>query len=96
MKHISFTYWIDGEYYVGYLNDFPDNWTQGTSLEDLTENLKSLFEDIETEEIPYIRHISEIERKLTKKAFVGVLEESSHGDHKGIGATEYCLAKERD
>jgi predicted RNase H-like HicB family nuclease len=60
MKHISFTYWVDGDYYIGYLNDFPDYWTQGTSLEDLTESLKALFEDVETEGIPYIRHVSEL------------------------------------
>jgi predicted RNase H-like HicB family nuclease len=60
MKHISFTYWVDGDYFLGYLNDFPDYQTQGISLDDLTENLKSLFEDIETAGIPYIRHISEL------------------------------------
>ena len=32
MKHVSFTYWVDGDYYIGYLNDFPDYWTQGISL----------------------------------------------------------------
>lgn len=60
MKHVSFTYWVDGDYYIGYLNDFPDYWTQGISLEELTNNLKALFEDVETEGIPYIRHVSEL------------------------------------
>ena len=60
MKHLSYTYWQDGEYYLGYLNDFPDYHTQGQSLEELKENLKSLYKDLQEEGIPYIRHTSEL------------------------------------
>jgi predicted RNase H-like HicB family nuclease len=40
---ISYTYWreADGMFW-GYLNEFPDHWTQGTDLEDLIENLADL------------------------------------------------------
>ena len=33
---IKFTHWLepDGKH-LGYLNDFPEHWTQGESLEDL-------------------------------------------------------------
>ena len=33
---VRFTYWqeADGTYF-GYLNEFPDQWTQGKTLEDL-------------------------------------------------------------
>lgn len=61
MISIQFTYWKDGEFYVGHLNEFPDYDTQGLSIEELKENLKSLYEDIKTEKIPFIRHVAELE-----------------------------------
>lgn len=60
MKHLSFTYWQDENEYIGFLNDFPDYETQGGSLEELINNLKSLYTDIESKEIPFIRHVSEL------------------------------------
>jgi predicted RNase H-like HicB family nuclease len=38
------TYWqeADGKY-LGYLNDYPDHWTQGGDLNDLRENLRDLY-----------------------------------------------------
>jgi hypothetical protein len=39
-----FTYWTEsGGRYLGYLNDYPDHWTQGESLDDLQAHLKDLF-----------------------------------------------------
>ncbi|MEK7251317.1 MAG: hypothetical protein AAB209_12945 [Bacteroidota bacterium] len=35
MKTIKFTYWQDGEYFIGYLNDYPDYRTEGFSKEEL-------------------------------------------------------------
>jgi predicted RNase H-like HicB family nuclease len=35
MTSKDFTYWHDGDHWVGYLDEFPDYWTQGESLEDL-------------------------------------------------------------
>lgn len=52
---IDFTFWKAGDFFIGYLNEFPDYETQGYSLDELKTNLKSLFEDIKSEEIPYIR-----------------------------------------
>lgn len=39
-----FTYWqeADGRF-LGYLNDYPEHWTQGEDLEDLKEQLRDLF-----------------------------------------------------
>ncbi|MEO0017286.1 MAG: hypothetical protein RLZZ522_569 [Verrucomicrobiota bacterium] len=38
-----FTYWKeeDGRY-LGYLNDYPEHWTQGEDLDDLKEHLRDL------------------------------------------------------
>jgi hypothetical protein len=37
----KFTYWreSDGKY-LGYLNDYPDHWTQGDDLDDLKKHLR--------------------------------------------------------
>ncbi|MDQ3131719.1 MAG: type II toxin-antitoxin system HicB family antitoxin [Acidobacteriota bacterium] len=60
MKTVKYTYWQDGEFFIGFLNDFPDYETQGFSKEELLENLKSLLEDIETKGIPFIRKVEEL------------------------------------
>lgn len=60
MQTIKYTFWKDGEFFIGFLNDYPDYQTQGYSKEELLENLKSLFADIETEEIPLIRKVEEL------------------------------------
>jgi len=59
MKTIKYTFWQDGEFFIGLLNDYPDYETQGYSKEELLENLKSLLEDIESDEIPFIRKVEE-------------------------------------
>jgi predicted RNase H-like HicB family nuclease len=56
------TYWkeTDGKY-LGYLNDYPDHWTQGEDLEDLKTHLRDLFETFSVEEIPGIKKEVELE-----------------------------------
>ena len=56
------TYWkeADGKY-LGYLNDFPDHWTQGEDLEDLQAHLRDLFATFTSEEIPGIKREVELE-----------------------------------
>jgi len=58
----QFTFWKerDGRY-LGYLNAYPDHWTQGESLEDLKEQLKDLYHTFSSEEIPGIRRVEELE-----------------------------------
>ncbi|HLE63625.1 MAG TPA: hypothetical protein VI750_10815 [Pyrinomonadaceae bacterium] len=60
MKTTRFTYWQDGDYYLGFLNDYPDYQTQGMSKEELVNNLKGLLVDLESGEIPYIRKVEEL------------------------------------
>jgi predicted RNase H-like HicB family nuclease len=59
---IQFTYWqeTDGTY-LGYLNEFPDHWTQGTDMEDLKENLADLHATFSEETVPGIRRVAELE-----------------------------------
>lgn len=60
MRTTKYTFWQDGEFYIGFLNEYPDYETQGFSKEELLENLKSLLEDIESKEIPFIRKVEEL------------------------------------
>jgi len=59
---VRFTYWKedDGKY-LGYLNQFPDHWTQGETLEDLKEHLRDLHLTFTSEEIPGIKKEAELE-----------------------------------
>lgn len=60
MRTIKYTTWQDGEFFIGFLNDYPDYQTQGYSKEELVENLKSLLEDLESGEVPYVRKVEEL------------------------------------
>ncbi|MSQ72525.1 MAG: type II toxin-antitoxin system HicB family antitoxin [Betaproteobacteria bacterium] len=61
MKTMSFTYWKDGRFYIGFLNQYPDYQTQATTKSELTENLKDLLKDIESREVPFIRKVEELQ-----------------------------------
>jgi hypothetical protein len=60
MKTLKFTYWKDGDYYLGFLNDYPDYETQGMSKDELISNLKDLVVDVESGQVPYIRKVEEL------------------------------------
>jgi len=60
MKTANFTYWQDGDYYLGFLNDYPDYQTQGMSKEELLNNLRGLLVDLQSGEIPYIRKVEKL------------------------------------
>ncbi|MDD2893078.1 MAG: type II toxin-antitoxin system HicB family antitoxin [Halothiobacillaceae bacterium] len=60
MKTIKFTFWQDGDFYLGFLNDYPDYQTQATSKDELIENLKELLLDIESGQVPYIHKVEEL------------------------------------
>lgn len=57
MRTLEYTFWQDGEYFIGHINEYPDYETQGFSKEELIENLKDLLTDLESGGIPYVRHV---------------------------------------
>ena len=59
MRTLEYTYWQDGEFYIGRLNDYPDYETQGLSKDELVENLKDLLSDLESGEVPFVRKVEE-------------------------------------
>lgn len=57
---LKFVYWQEDDAWLGYLQDYPDYWTQGESLDDLKEHLKDLLVDITSGQIPGIRKVDEL------------------------------------
>lgn len=47
--------------WLGYLEEFPDYWSQGTSREDLQDHLKDLYQELTAGAIPNIRRTAEFE-----------------------------------
>ncbi len=60
MESLKYVHWQDGEFFIGHFVDYPDYLTQGKSLEELKENLEGLYNDLISEEIPYIKKIDEL------------------------------------
>ncbi len=58
---VRYVYWQEIDHWLGYLEQFPDYWTQGESLEDLKDHLKDLYEDLSNERIPEARRVAELE-----------------------------------
>ena len=61
MKTLAFTYWQDGDAWLGYLDEFPDYQTQGESLDDLRVHLADLYRDLTSGEIPCVRRRAVLE-----------------------------------
>jgi predicted RNase H-like HicB family nuclease len=60
MKTIKFTYWQDDDFFIGFLNEYPDYQTQGVTKDELVENLRDLLIDLESDQVPYIRKTEEL------------------------------------
>jgi len=59
---VKFTYWIEADKtYLGFLNDYPDHWTQGSDLDDLKAHLLDLHQLFSNEKIVGIRKVEELE-----------------------------------
>lgn len=57
----TYKYWQEGEFWLGYLESFPDYMTQGVSLEELKENLSDLYKDLTSGNIASIRRVDELD-----------------------------------
>ena len=55
---LEYTYWQDGEFFVGFLNDYPDDSTQGLTVAELEEALVEVYEIKQEEK----KHLAEIRK----------------------------------
>jgi len=60
MDSTKYIYWQDQDLWLGYLQDYPDYWTQGQSLEDLEFHLRDLYQNLTSGEVPGVRKLAEL------------------------------------
>ena len=60
MNTVKIIFWEDEGVWLGYLQDYPDYWTQGETLDDLKDHLKDLYNDITGGFITGIRKVDEL------------------------------------
>jgi len=61
MERKKFIYWQDDEMWLGYLEEYPDYMTQGETLEELKENLRDIYNELISGNIPCVRKVAELE-----------------------------------
>ena len=61
MERKKYIYWQDDNFWLGYLEEYPDYMTQGETLEELEENLRDIYEELNSGNIPCVRRIAELE-----------------------------------
>jgi hypothetical protein len=60
MESKKYVYWEDQGMWIGYLEEYPDYMSQGESLEELKENLKDIYHDLTSGEIPCVRRVAKL------------------------------------
>jgi predicted RNase H-like HicB family nuclease len=61
METTKFVYWQDGNMWLGYLEEYPDYVTQGESIEELEDNLRDIFKELTSGNIPCVRKVAELQ-----------------------------------
>ena len=61
MQTVKYLFWEEDGTWIGYLQDYPDYWTQGETPEDLNEHLTDLYRDLTSGELPGIRKVGELD-----------------------------------
>jgi len=61
MERKRYVYWKDDDMWLGYLEEYPDYMTQGETLKELKENLKDIYHDLSSGNIPCVRRVDELE-----------------------------------
>ena len=56
----KFVYWQEEDAWLGYLQEFPDYWTQGETLDDLKAHLRDLYADLTDGDLPGIRRVADL------------------------------------
>jgi predicted RNase H-like HicB family nuclease len=57
----KYVYWQDDDLWLGYLEEYPDYWTQGETEEELKENLLDIYQELTGGIILNIRKVAELE-----------------------------------
>jgi predicted RNase H-like HicB family nuclease len=60
MEQFKFVYYQEDAYWIGWMEEYPDYRTQGETVEELKDNLRDIYKNITTGEIPHIRRYGEL------------------------------------
>ncbi len=54
----KFVYYQEDHWWIGWLADYPDYRTQGESFEELQSNLREIYADLASGDIPFVPQVS--------------------------------------
>ena len=60
METLPYTYYQEDEFYIGWLEDYPDYRTQGATMDELQENLRDIYAEISGGHIPHVRRTGQL------------------------------------
>ena len=60
MNVVKTIIWKENDAWIGYLQDYPDYWTQGGSEEDLKSHLQDLYADLSSGMTPVARRVEDL------------------------------------
>ncbi len=60
MENKRFVYYQEDDLWIGWFEDYPDYRTQGEDLEELKENLKDIYDELNSGKIPCVHKIGEL------------------------------------
>ena len=60
MDTVKVVVWEEEGGWLGYLQEYPDYWTQGDSREELRDNLRDLYADLSQGAIPGARRVEDL------------------------------------
>jgi predicted RNase H-like HicB family nuclease len=61
MEKKRYIYWKDDNMWLGYLEEYPDYMTQGETIEELQDNLRDIYKELGSGNIPCVRKVDELE-----------------------------------
>ena len=59
MQTTKIVYWEEDGAWLGHLQEFPDYWTQGETLDDLRDHLRDLYAEL-TGALPGVRRVDDL------------------------------------
>jgi predicted RNase H-like HicB family nuclease len=61
MMRKKYIYWKEDDMWLGYLEEFPNYWTQGETEKELKENLVDIYKELTSGSIPNVRRVAELD-----------------------------------
>ena len=58
MQRTKYIYWQDDDTRLGYLEEYPDYWTQGERIAELEENLRDIYSELTSGSMPFFKRHS--------------------------------------